>query len=151
MQFPVPQFLDVEDKIIGPFSLKQFGFVAGGGLLDLALFKIFGVGIILFLFGIPITLLTLYISFGKFNGKQVYEAVPVFVKFLTAPKVMVFQKERSVSDLNIGPITIEQINAVAAKAPSNVPQEEVQTQLKRLSRLLDQKNAEENEIVNKKQ
>lgn len=30
MQFQVPQFLDVEDKIIGPFTLKQFLYLVGG-------------------------------------------------------------------------------------------------------------------------
>jgi hypothetical protein len=29
MQFQVPQFLDVEDKIIGPFTIKQFIYLAG--------------------------------------------------------------------------------------------------------------------------
>ena len=34
MQFNVPQFIDIEDKIIGPLTLKQFLFlVAGAGLL----------------------------------------------------------------------------------------------------------------------
>lgn len=30
MQFQVPQFLDVEDKVIGPLTVKQFLFLAGG-------------------------------------------------------------------------------------------------------------------------
>ena len=30
MQFQVPQFLDVEDKIVGPFTIKQFIYLAGG-------------------------------------------------------------------------------------------------------------------------
>ena len=30
MQFQVPQFLDVEDKVIGPFTIKQFLYMAGG-------------------------------------------------------------------------------------------------------------------------
>ncbi len=30
MQFQVPQFLDVEDKVIGPFTIKQFLYLAGG-------------------------------------------------------------------------------------------------------------------------
>ncbi|QSH39188.1 PrgI family protein [Candidatus Kaiserbacteria bacterium] len=30
MQFQVPQFTDVEDKIFGPLTLKQFIYVAGG-------------------------------------------------------------------------------------------------------------------------
>ena len=29
MQFQVPQFLDVEDKIVGPFTLKQFLYLVG--------------------------------------------------------------------------------------------------------------------------
>ncbi|GAC1413392.1 MAG: hypothetical protein NVSMB66_5240 [Candidatus Doudnabacteria bacterium] len=149
MQFPVPQFLDVEDKIIGPFSLKQFGFVFGGGLLVVAIFKIFGFGPVFIVLGFPIALLTLFLSFGNFNGKKVYEAVPIFIKFLTAPKTMVFQKEGSVSDLNIGPITIEQIQSMSAKTQPQAPIESAQSQLKKLSRLLDQKNNEEKEIINK--
>jgi hypothetical protein len=30
MRFEVPQFVDVEDRIIGPFTLKQFLYLAGG-------------------------------------------------------------------------------------------------------------------------
>jgi len=30
MQFQVPQFIEVEDKIIGPLTFKQFVFVGGG-------------------------------------------------------------------------------------------------------------------------
>ncbi len=34
MRFEVPQFIDVEDKIFGPFTFKQFLYLAGGaGLL----------------------------------------------------------------------------------------------------------------------
>ncbi len=151
MQFPVPQFLDVEDKIIGPFGLKQFGFVFGGGVLVAMLFKVFQLGVLFFLTGIPIALITLFLSFGSFNGKKIYQSIPIFIKFLTQPKVMVFKKESSVDDLNITTITIEQIQAINKKAEqSSVVAEPVQTQLKRLARLLDQKNAEESQIVNKK-
>ena len=30
MEYQVPQFIEVEDKIFGPFTLKQFIYVAGG-------------------------------------------------------------------------------------------------------------------------
>ncbi len=33
MQFPVPQFTEVEDKIIGPLTLKQFGIIFGVGVI----------------------------------------------------------------------------------------------------------------------
>lgn len=31
MQFQVPQFIEIEDKIIGPLTFKQFLFLIGGG------------------------------------------------------------------------------------------------------------------------
>lgn len=35
-QFQVPQFITVEDKVFGPFTIKQFLYLGGGGLLMLA-------------------------------------------------------------------------------------------------------------------
>lgn len=34
-QFQVPQFITVEDKVIGPFTIKQFLYLGAGGLLIL--------------------------------------------------------------------------------------------------------------------
>ena len=34
MRFQVPQFIEVEDKIFGPLTLKQFIYLAGGGGLS---------------------------------------------------------------------------------------------------------------------
>ncbi|MFZ2151603.1 MAG: PrgI family protein [Minisyncoccia bacterium] len=31
MQFQVPQFIELEDKIVGPLTFKQFLFIVGGG------------------------------------------------------------------------------------------------------------------------
>jgi hypothetical protein len=39
MQFQVPQFIEVEDKIFGPFTLKQFIFIIGGAGLSFVLWK----------------------------------------------------------------------------------------------------------------
>jgi len=39
MQYQVPQFIDVEDKIFGPLTLKQFVYVGGGVGLGFVLYK----------------------------------------------------------------------------------------------------------------
>jgi len=39
MLFNVPQFLDIEDKIVGPLTAKQLGWLALGGVVILALFN----------------------------------------------------------------------------------------------------------------
>lgn len=42
MRFQVPQFIEVEDKIFGPLTLKQFIYLAGGGGLSFAVYAILG-------------------------------------------------------------------------------------------------------------
>ena len=40
MQFQVPQFIEVEDKIFGPLTFKQFVYVAGGGGLAYLIWRV---------------------------------------------------------------------------------------------------------------
>ena len=49
MRFEVPQFIEIEDKIIGPFTWRQFVYVAGGG----------GAVVILYLWGLPMVIFLL--------------------------------------------------------------------------------------------
>ncbi len=39
MLFNVPQFVNIEDKIVGPFTAKQLGWLVVGGVILLILFK----------------------------------------------------------------------------------------------------------------
>jgi hypothetical protein len=39
MRFQVPQFIEVEDKLFGPLTLKQFIYLAGGGGLSFIVFS----------------------------------------------------------------------------------------------------------------
>ena len=40
MQFQVPQFIEVEDKIFGPLTFKQFVYVAGGAGLAYLVWRV---------------------------------------------------------------------------------------------------------------
>ena len=42
MQFKVPQFLDIEDKIFGPFTFREFVYLTGGGGMCFVLYKLLG-------------------------------------------------------------------------------------------------------------
>jgi hypothetical protein len=55
MQFKVPQFIDVEDKLFGPFSFKQFAYMAGGAGLIFILYKLLPFWISIFLI-IPVAI-----------------------------------------------------------------------------------------------
>lgn len=39
-QYQVPQFITIEDKVIGPLTLKQFGFLGAGGVLIFILYPL---------------------------------------------------------------------------------------------------------------
>lgn len=41
MQFQVPQFIEVEDKIFGPLTFKQFVYIAGGAGAAYLLWRVF--------------------------------------------------------------------------------------------------------------
>ncbi|ETB64082.1 TPA: PrgI family protein [Candidatus Nomurabacteria bacterium] len=68
MQFRVPQFIDIEDKLFGPFTFRQFVYLTGGAGGVFVLYKIlpFWLAII---FIIPVISLTLLLTFYKINEK----------------------------------------------------------------------------------
>ena len=71
MQFQVPQFLDVEDKIIGPLTIKQFLYVAGGTGLGYLSYRAISVisGFIGGIVGLGFLALGIALAFYKFNNK----------------------------------------------------------------------------------
>ena len=145
MQYPVPQFLDEEDKIFGPLSLKQFGFVFVGGLICLALYRILGLNFFFFIIAIPIALASIGIAFAVFNGKHVYDMGPVLFGYIRTPKMMVFRK----TDNDNSFAAVEHIEPAKPEGVSSVL-EAPQSKLKNLALMLDQKNQEEYEILNKR-
>jgi|SRR3989344_1351056 len=42
MRFQVPQFIEVEDKIFGNYTIKQFIYLAGGAGLSFAIYRLIG-------------------------------------------------------------------------------------------------------------
>lgn len=97
MQYPVPQFTDVEDKIIGSLTIKQFGILFGTGIIIFVGYsttKSLAVTIFLLLIvGLP----GLGIAIGKFYGRPIYNTFGFMIQFLLSPKVLIFHKEASSS------------------------------------------------------
>jgi PrgI family protein len=78
MRFAVPQFIDVEDKLFGPLTLRQAIYLAGGVGAVLVSFSWFG-ALFGILIGLPIALLSFALAFVKINNRpfsfMVYAAV----------------------------------------------------------------------------
>jgi len=91
-RFIVPQFIDAEDKILGPITVRQFIIVIIGGLFVFAAYKLSDMSLFL-LEGFIIIALTLLFAFVKVNGAPFHI---FFVNFLTTfkrPKVRIWCKE----------------------------------------------------------
>lgn len=66
-QYQVPQFIDIEDKIVGPLTLKQFLYlVVGGAIVVIAYYSLHFVFFIIV--ALPVGLFALALAFWKVNG-----------------------------------------------------------------------------------
>ena len=68
MRYELPQFINVQDKIFGPFSFTQFVYLAGGGALAYVLWQILPT-IFAIIVIIPVVALALALAFYKVNGR----------------------------------------------------------------------------------
>lgn len=95
-QYKVPQNIDLEDKIVGPFTMKQFAYLMGGGLLVYAIYQMFAPyenGIIYtILLGLPIVVLAMALTFIKINDRPFeYFLINLFY-FAFSPKRRIWQR-----------------------------------------------------------
>lgn len=92
MEFHVPQFIEVEDKVFGPFSAKQFmymGGAAGAFFVFYSLTKSFILG---FLIASPIIALGGALAFYKINNRPFIFMLEAAFKYFTTSRLYVWKK-----------------------------------------------------------
>lgn len=136
MQYPVPQFTDVEDRIIAGLSFKQFGIVFVAGVLTFAVYTVSKSVFVTVIAGVLLGLPALALTFGKLNGRPLYASAGSFVRFLFGAKVFVFQKQAQTEIVNQGPVQIHE-----AKPPKDIRATAIK--IKELNYLLQQQASEE--------
>lgn len=89
--FQVPQFIDVEDKIIGPLTLRQFLFVAGAALIIFLSNSVlqFWLWIIVSIF---VALVGFTLAFLKINGQNFSRVAFNAIKYMIRPRLYVWQR-----------------------------------------------------------
>ena len=93
MEFTVPQFIEYEAKVIGPFTFKQFLIVGGAGIVCFALYLKVDFYIFLFL-TIIIEGSALAITFLKFGGRSPLIMVKNFFFYNVSPKIYIWQRKK---------------------------------------------------------
>jgi hypothetical protein len=92
MQFRVPQFIDIEDKIFGPLTFKQFVYLAGGAGLVFVIYKTIPFIISVFLI-IPVATLAVALAFYKPNGKPFVFLFQSAVKYFVSNKLYIWKQK----------------------------------------------------------
>ncbi len=93
MQYQVPQFIEVEDKIFGPLTLKQFIYIAGGAGLAFVVYQF--LPSILFS-AIPIIIILAFaatLAFYRVNNKPFIYLVESAFKYYTSAKLYIWKKQ----------------------------------------------------------
>lgn len=95
MKYQVPQFIDVEDKIFGPLTFKQFVYLAGGAGLAFALYSILPLFVAIILI-IPVALLAVALAFYKVNNKPFIFVLGSAIKYLAGTKLYIWKKRDNI-------------------------------------------------------
>lgn len=92
MEYQVPQFIEVEDHIVGPLTLKQFIYLAGGAGICIVLIVylplVFGL-----LLALPAAGFSVALAFYKVNGKPFIEVLEHATSYYLGAKFFLWKKE----------------------------------------------------------
>lgn len=91
MQFIVPQFIDIEDKVIGPLTFKQFMYLAGGAGLAFAVYKLVP-PIISIPLALGIITIAVLLTFFKVNGKPFVFVMQAFISYFFQSKLYIWKQ-----------------------------------------------------------
>ena len=92
MQFKVPQFIDIEDKIFGPLTWKQFAYTLGGVGVVYLVFRVTNSNIVAFIISLPLGGFFAALAFFKYNGKNFIDLLQDGAGYLLGSKVYTWQK-----------------------------------------------------------
>jgi hypothetical protein len=96
MQFKVPQFIDIEDKVFGPFTFRQFAYLAGGAGFVYLSFRILPTLVALFVAPI-FAALALALTFYKYNDKPFIHVLESFIRFYSRSRLYLWRKQDPVA------------------------------------------------------
>ena len=131
MQFKVPQRIDMEDKIIGPLTMKQFVSLLVGGMITYATIKSGNVSLIAII-GVPVAIFTLVLTFIKVQDQPFSKFLFSFALYVLKPKRRAWIKDWHVE----GPT--HSVVMPAKKEEIKHAQKHVErAQLEELSKILD--------------
>jgi len=117
-QFLVPQFIDVEDKIIGPITVRQFVLMLAAMLIVFIFYKLFSF-IYFVLFSVVLVALFAILAFARVNGRPIHFFLLNFLQTVKRSKLRIWNREAYVRTVKMVQSEIQAIveKKLAVKAP----------------------------------
>ena len=95
MQFRVPQFIDIEDKILGPLTWKQFAYTLGAaGILYICL-RLVPSKLLGLIIATPFVATFLSLAFVKINNQSFVEILEHAFTYFTGSRLYTWQKNNN--------------------------------------------------------
>ena len=91
MRFQVPQFIEIESKIFGPLTLKQFIYLIGGGGIIFILYVLLPFWLMI-IFAIPVGALAFALAFYKMNNQPFIKIMENALKFFSSSRIYIWKK-----------------------------------------------------------
>jgi hypothetical protein len=92
MRFEVPQFIEIEDKIFGPLTWRQFLYLGGGLGMAVAIFLTLPLLVGIFI-GIPLALLAGALAFYPVNNRPFSFFLEAVVNYLKGQRLYLWRKK----------------------------------------------------------
>lgn len=92
MRFEVPQFIEVEDKIFGPFTWRQFVYIAGGAGAAVMLYILLPFFLFILIAG-PIVALAAGLAFVPVNNRPLSALLEAMVKYGSSSRLYIWRRE----------------------------------------------------------
>ena len=101
MQFRVPQFIDIEDKILGPLGWKQLAYIVAGLGLVYIIFRVSSSKLIATILSIPALCIFGALAFIRINNRDFLSISEDAVKYFFSDKIYTWQKDKNSKDTYI--------------------------------------------------
>ena len=116
MEYQVPQFIEVEDKVIGPLTIKQFIYLAGGvGICAIFLFYLPTIFAIILC--LPVGGLAFALAFYKVNGKPFIEVLESAVGYYFGQKLFLWKHQDAPEKSSAAPLASATPTPLGKRAP----------------------------------
>src|SRR4051812_22528867 len=94
MQFRVPQFIDMEDKVVGPLTLKQFGYILGAGGFSFVIWTFISFKLLAIPLMLGVSALFLSLAFVKINNRPFGDILESAFAYYTGSKIYTWKQPK---------------------------------------------------------